>query len=1194
MARSEAPREIDQLAQAWEDRVQAVLGGLVGEERGAELAARWAGRLPTSYRAGVAPDSAAHDVVALDRMHDDADRIVVVTKHEPAPAGPDDGPGMTRIVFARSGPRVELARAMPILSDLGLHVVEERSARLHGADEAWIQDFGVLGPDGLPLDLEAVGRRVEACIDAVWEGAAESDSLNRLVVVTSMGHARLEPLRAYRRYRQRLGSRFTEGYQNDVIVQHAAITELLVRLFELRFGSPDPGDGTRAAVAAKGSAAPAQAASTDGATPDVGPDDDAAGGKKRRGSKRRSKKQPADGPGAPRDLEAEEALRREILEALDGVTSLDHDRILRNQLAAIEATYRTNAYRPGRGALALKLKSSEVPAIPQPTPLWETYVHGLTVEGIHLRGGMIARGGLRWSDRMDYRTEVLGLMRAQMVKNAVIVPTGAKGGFLLRGAEQLEGAALRDAVRGGYVEFVTALLDVADDLHDGAVIHPEGVRILDDDDTYLVVAADKGTATFSDTANEIALRRGYWLGDAFASGGSVGYDHKALGITARGAWESVKRHFAELNMDPERDPITVVGIGDMSGDVFGNGMLLSKSMRLVAAYDHRHVFVDPDPQDAEASWKERRRLFDGTRTSWDDYDRKLISKGGGVFPRTAKSVDLTDEMRAALGVDAPRLSPAELIQAVLRAPVDLLWNGGIGTVVKASHERDEDAEDRASDAIRVDARDLRCTVVGEGGNLGFTRGARVEYAREGGAINADFIDNSAGVDCSDHEVNLKILLGLAIRRGRLDPEERDALLADVTDDVVAHVLADSAAQARVLTQEERRSPWRTQAVEELMHALKDEGRLQRADHGMPTDEELAERRSDGEGLTRPELAVLVALSKDSAARSMLDQGERDAGGADAVRDDEALAADLAAYFPPPVVERFGDLIVEHPLRRHLAATLAASEVVDTLGPTFVARRAAEFGATPTAVVRAFRIAVGASDARALWDRIDALEGVQPSVVWNLRAEVDEQVRVTSRWFLTHASGAPIGPAVTTHRDGVEAVRAQLAERDGDDDRPPRIAAYVEAGVPEELAEQVAGDAALVLAPFVVAAAERCGRAVGEVSAATLHLGERLSLGLLHRAVGTLAIPDRMTRWSVQALRDDLLDAHVRVVESALRGPKADGPVEEVDAFLDEHDAEVLRLRRFLRELSSDGEGRSASSAACQLAVRQLQGMARAR
>ncbi|MFA4929520.1 MAG: NAD-glutamate dehydrogenase domain-containing protein, partial [Patulibacter sp.] len=810
-------RAVDQLTQAWEDRVESVLVELVSSRRGCAIAKQWAPRLPTLYRAGVAPESAARDVIALDQLDSDRDRLVVTTKHEPAPDG--DGPGITRVVFARGGPRVELAQAMPILTDLGLRVIEERTARLNGDGEYWIQDFGVLGLDGEPLDLDRVGARVEACIDAIWEGVAESDSLNRLVTCTSLGHERLEPLRAYRRYRQRIGSRYTEAFQSDVIVEHHAITEQLVRLFELRFG--------------------------------------------------------ADDPTTARDAEAEKALRGEIVEAIDAVTSLDHDRILRNQLQAIEATYRTNAYRPGRGALALKLRSEEVPAVPQPTPMWETYVHGLRVEGIHLRAGMIARGGIRWSERMDFRTEVLGLMRAQTVKNAVIVPTGAKGGFVLRGVPPSDPDELRDAVQGAYEEFISALLDVADDLDQGEVVHPEGVRVLDADDTYLVVAADKGTARFSDVANRIAVDRSYWLDDAFASGGAQGYDHKALGITARGAWESVKRHFLDAGTDPETEPITVVGIGDMSGDVFGNGMLLSKTIRLVAAYDHRHVFVDPRPNDSEAAWKERKRLFEKPGSSWDDYDRELISAGGGVFPRSAKHVKITAAMRKALGIDAERLSPAELIQAVLRAPVDLLWNGGIGTVVKASHESDADAEDRSSDSIRVDARDLRCRVVGEGGNLGFTQAARIEYARNGGRINADFVDNSAGVDCSDHEVNLKVLLATAIRAGDLDPDDRNDLLRKATDDVVAHVLRDNVVQARLLSQEERRAPHRTMAAEELIVALESAGELDRDDHGIPTTDELTERRAADEGLTRPELAVLVALAKSSVAGSLLDAEDFD-------------------------------------------------------------------------------------------------------------------------------------------------------------------------------------------------------------------------------------------------------------------------------------------------------------------------------
>jgi glutamate dehydrogenase len=1127
MVSSQDVRAVDQLTQAWEDRVESVLVQLVSRRDGCAIARRWAPRLPTIYRAGVAPESAAHDVIALDRLETDDDRLVITTKHEPATDG--DGPGITRVVFARGGPRVELAQAMPILSDLGLRVIEERTARLNGEGEFWIQDFGVLGPDGDPLDLERVGDRVEACIDAIWAGVAESDTLNRLVTCTSLGHERLEPLRAYRRYRQRIGSRYTEAFQSDVIVEHSAITEQLVRLFELRFG--------------------------------------------------------ADDPAAKRDADAEDALRSEIVEAIDAVTSLDHDRILRNQLQLIDATYRTNAYRPGRRALALKLRSEQVPAVPEPTPMWETYVHGLRVEGIHLRAGMIARGGIRWSERMDFRTEVLGLMRAQTVKNAVIVPTGAKGGFVLRGRASTDPDEQREAVRDAYEEFITALLDVADDVDGGKVVHPDGVRVLDEDDSYLVVAADKGTARFSDDANRISLERGYWLGDAFASGGEHGYDHKALGITARGAWESVKRHFLDAGTDPERDPVSVVGIGDMSGDVFGNGMLLSKTIRLVAAYDHRHVFVDPRPGDPEAAWKERKRLFEKRGSSWDDYDRDLISAGGGVFPRTDKHVRITAAMRKALGIEAQRLSPAELIQAILRAPVDLLWNGGIGTVVKASHESDADAEDRSSDGIRVDARDLRCRVVGEGGNLGFTQAARIEYARCGGRINADFIDNSAGVDSSDHEVNVKILLDAAVRAGDLEADDRNALLREATDDVVAHVLRDNVVQARLLSQEERRAPHRTLAAEELIVALEAEGALDRDDHGIPTTDELMERRAANEGLSRPELAVLVSLAKSSVTAALLESDDFDFDAA-------AWSADLRDYFPDAIVRRVGDHVAAHPLRRQLIATLAAGEAVNTLGPTFVVRRSAEFGATPGAVVRAFRIAVGVSGARELSEQIDALRDIDPDVPWALRDALNERVRVTSRWFLSHAGDASIVETIDKHCDGVAAIERRLAEREDDDEqRTERREAWIAAGVPEALADAVATDAALLLAPQIVAGAERCGQAVEAVADAVLHLGAELGMGTLHRAVGRLPLPDRMTRWAVQALRDDLLDARVAAAEVALAAAPKSDPVAAVDAFLVEHEVGVQRFRGFLRELSDgDSEQSSPAPAACTLAVRQLRAL----
>ncbi|WP_320669679.1 NAD-glutamate dehydrogenase domain-containing protein [Patulibacter defluvii] len=1125
------------LARSWDDRLREALVARGGEERGRVLAARWAGRLPGQYKAGVDPVAAVHDVEALEELTTSGRDLLVALKHEPAEERADGravtaSEGMTRVAFVVHGAKVELSRAMPILEHLGLHVVEERPTPLRSGEELWIQDFGVLGPDGRPLDLDDCGDRVAAAITAAWRQETESDSLNRLVVVTPMGHERLEVLRAYRRYRQRIGSRFTEGYQNDVIVQHAAITEKLVRLFELRFG--------------------------------------------------------ADDPAAPRDEAAEQALKEEILHDLDDVPSLDHDRILRNQLQMIEATYRTNAYRPGRGALAFKLKSAEVPAIPHPTPLWEIYVHGLDVEGIHLRGGMIARGGLRWSDRMDYRTEVLGLMRAQMVKNAVIVPAGAKGGFLLRGraAAATDPGERRDAVRRGYVDFISALLDVTDDLHDGQVVHPDGVRVLDGDDQYLVVAADKGTATFSDTANEIAVGRGFWLGDAFASGGSAGYDHKVLGITARGAWESVKRHFLEVGVDPERDPITAVGIGDMSGDVFGNGMLLSRSLRLIAAYDHRHVFVDPDPQDAEASWRERQRLFELGRSSWDDYDRELISAGGGVFPRTAKRVPISEQMRAALAIEDEELPPSELIRAVLRAPVDLLWNGGIGTVVKASYERDADAEDRASDSIRVDARDLRARVVGEGGNLGFTQAARIEFATAGGAINADFIDNSAGVDSSDHEVNLKILLDSAVRRELLSAEERNRLLADVTDEVVEHVLANSFAQARVLTQEQRRAGDRTQAAEELMSALEEEGQLDRATLGLPTADELSDRRAAGHGLTRPELSVLVAAAKISTTKALLDSP---------YPDEPALLDDLRGYFPRVFGERCGELLGEHPLRRELVATLAANEVVNTMGPTFVARRAAEFAIPPSRVVRAYRVAVAATDARGLWDALDELEGVEPDVAWGLRAEVVALIRATSRWHVAHPA-ADLEATIAAHRDGTRAIREQLDALVPSDRRRERVEQAVEAGVPEQLAGAIAAGRALLLSPHVIDGAREIERPVLDVAVATLCTERLLGLEPLQQTIDGLPLPNRMVRWATQALRDDLFEARATIARSALRDDPQAEPVAAVEAFLDDRAATVGRLRSYLRELTPEVRGSAAGSAVAApvLAVRQIEAIAEAR
>jgi glutamate dehydrogenase len=830
--------------------------------------------------------------------------------------------------------------------------------------------------------------------------------------------------------------------------------------------------------------------------------------------------------------------------------------------------------------MAFKLRSADVPAIPQPVPFVEIYVYSAAMEGIHLRGGRIARGGIRWSDRQDYRTEVLGLMRAQLTKNAQIVPEGAKGGFYLK-QRPSDPAELRDEVERQYVAYVRALLDVTDNLFDGEVVHPPDVRVLDEADTYLVVAADKGTATFSDTANAVAEEYGYWLGDAFASGGSSGYDHKKLGITARGAWESVKRHLRELEIDPDTDPFTVVGIGDMSGDVFGNGMLLSDRIRLVGAYDHRHIFLDPDP-DPDVGFAERKRLFDLAGSSWNDYDRAKISEGGGVWPRTAKRIPLSEATQSALGIEDESLAPNDLIRAILRAPVDLLWNGGIGTVVKASDETDEAAQDRSSDAIRVDAAELRCRAVGEGGNLGLTRRARVEYARGGGRINADFIDNSAGVDCSDHEVNLKILLGLAERRGELTRPDRDALLADMTEDVVAHVLYDSFLQAQIIAQEAERSAGRLDAYEDLMVALEEDGLLDRASEALPSGEELADRRRAGRGMERPELASLLTFAKRRIKRSLLESP---------LLDDPWLEGDLRSYFPLAVVERFSERLAEHPLRRELIATVNANLVVNALGSVFVSQLVAERGAGPAEVVRAYRIAREVTGAEADWEAIETLGAtIDPPVQVELMAGVDALVDAVTRWYLSEGLTGDLGETIETGRVGFQRLAAaapQVADADRRRERREIAERLIAQGVPEGLAEAHALRPALVHAPSVVAVAGATDTRVEDVALAFFTVGDLLPLDALEDELDAVPVSGRMQRWALQAVREDARRARRAIAQHALRETPGARPEEAVSDYLATHLEECKRLQAFMRTLSREAAPDMAGLA---LAVRQLRSL----
>ncbi|MDA0185443.1 NAD-glutamate dehydrogenase [Solirubrobacter phytolaccae] len=1090
-------REVAQLARTWDDALRDALTERFGAARGRLLRSIWAAHLPEHYKGYTSPHVGAMDIALLEQLSEQGPFLVSLqplAQH-------------TRIALYKRGPKVELGEALPMLEDLGLRVIEEISTRLTGDDETWVQEFRVLGPDGASLDLDEVGDRVAELLAAVHRGDAETDNLNRLVLTAGLDRRQVAILRAYRKYRQRVGSRFTESYQNDVLVANSSITAKLVRFFELRFD-----------------------------------------------------------PELETDEEAEAALREEILAELEEVASLDHDRILRNQLTVIEATLRTNAYNSDREALAFKLKSADVPAMPGPAPYREIYVYSPDVEGIHLRGGPIARGGLRWSDRQDYRTEVFGLMRAQLTKNAVIVPAGAKGGFYIKRGEDVE---------RHYVTFIRSLLSLTDNLVDGKVVPPPAVRVRDGEDTYLVVAADKGTATFSDTANRVAREVEFWLDDGFASGGSAGYDHKALGITAKGAWESVKRHFKELGVDTQTDEFTVVGIGDMSGDVFGNGMLLSEQIRLVAAYDHRHIFIDPSP-DAAAGFAERKRLFETPRSSWDDYDRELISEGGGVFPRTAKSIKLSAQAREALGISEETLAPTEVIRAILRAEVDLLWNGGIGTVVKASSESDADAHDRASDAIRVDASDLRAKVVGEGGNLGFTRRGRVEFSTGGGLVNADFIDNSAGVDCSDHEVNLKILLGLAERAGELTREERDELLLDVTDDVVAHVLYDSFLQAQIIAQEVDRSANRLFAYEDLMVQLEELKLLDRASEDLPSSEEIGERRRAGRGMERPELATLLAYSKQLLARAL----ERSY-----FIDEPWLERDLKHYFPAKVVKRFGHLLGEHPLRRQLICMVNANEVVNALGPTFLSQLMAERGAEPADVVRAFRIAREVTGADARWDVVERLEDGTREAQLELMGGLDGLVEATTRWYLTWEPGADIEECISAGRDGFERLAAALGELGSDERRRRReqtVERLVSAGIPEPLAQAHALRPEQRYAPDMVSVAGATGKPIETVAEVFFAVGAELRLDWIEGELERMAAPTRMQRWALQAVREDAAQMRRELAGSVLA--EADGDVER---YLADRGPALGRFTSFLRSLSREGEP---DLAGLTLAVRQLRAL----
>jgi glutamate dehydrogenase len=1116
-------------ARSWADGFNEALTAECGEERAAELSRRYADAFPDGYRADFPPRVAVADLQHIEGLGPDD---FALSLYEPvsAPAGE------RRFKIYRTGSPVSLSAVLPVLQRLGVEVVDERPYELRRTDgtRTWVYDFGLRldPPLGGGKDAPGLGElgdeareRFQEAFAATWTDRAENDGFNSLVLRAGLDWRQAMVLRAYAKYLRQAGSTFSQDYMEDTLRTNVHTTRLLVNLFQARFS----------------------------------PEHQKAGS------------------------ELTDGILEELEGALDQVASLDEDRILRSFLTLIKATLRTNFFQRGADGrphpyLSLKFDPQAVPDLPAPRPAYEIWVYSPRVEGVHLRFGKVARGGLRWSDRReDFRTEVLGLVKAQMVKNTVIVPVGAKGGFV--GKRLPDPAADRDAwlAEGiaSYKTFISGLLDITDNLVGGEVVPPPDVVRHDGDDTYLVVAADKGTASFSDIANEVANSYGFWLGDAFASGGSVGYDHKKMAITSSGAWESVKRHFREMGHNTQEEDFTVVGIGDMSGDVFGNGMLLSEHIRLVAAFDHRHIFLDPDP-DAATSYAERRRLFELPRSSWADYDTSLISAGGGVYPRTAKAIPVSAPVRAALGIEsqAAKLTPAELMKAILKAPVDLLWNGGIGTYVKASTESQADVGDKANDAIRVDGADLRVKVVGEGGNLGCTQLGRIEFARSGGPdgrgghINTDAIDNSAGVDASDHEVNIKILLNRSVADGDLTVKQRNTLLAEMTHEVGDLVLRNNYAQNVALANSMAQAPSLLHAHQRFIRRLAREGRLDRALEFLPTDRQIRERAAAGQGLTQPEMAVILAYAKITVAEELIHTE---------LPDDPYLKSLLHAYFPVPLRERFADQIDRHALRREIVTTLLVNDAVNSGGTTFLHRFREEIGATTEEIVRAHtaaRAIFGLSD---IWDEVEALDNSVPAdVLTRVRLHSRRLVERTTRWLLNNRmQPLKIAETIEFFGEGVGQVWAALPKLLRGDD----LAWYeqvrgelTDAGVPQELAVKVAGFSSAFPALDIVDVARRAGREPLEVADVYFDLADRLGITKLLDRIIQLPRDDRWQSMARAAIREDLFAAHAALTADVLgAGSVGATPEERYKAWEERNAGLVNRARTTLEEIQGSEE-----------------------
>jgi glutamate dehydrogenase len=1120
-------RKVALAVRSWSDDFKTALLARFDEAYALHLFATYAQAFPAAYTEDFTGEAAALDVTFLEAAEKEPERLHLDI-YRPEPRRKDK---FFLKIFRNLKDAIPISDLLPMLENMGLKVIAERPYGLEfaGGRRAWIQDLELLIQGTAVAKFDELSAEIKSAFTAAWTGRMDSDTFNQLTLTAGVPWRLVVVLRAYCRYLLQTGLPFSQGYIAQVLVKNPAIARGLTDLFISRF-DPDVSD-----------------------------------------SARRS------------------ALKRLDLKMsgmLEEVTRSDEDRILRALWNALSVTVRTNAYQLSDSAqfkdyLSFKIESQKMRELPLPKPMFEVFVFSTRMEGVHLRMGFVARGGIRWSDRReDFRTEVLGLMKAQQVKNTVIVPVGAKGGFVVRRALTGDRDAQLAEVIGCYQTLIRGMLDLTDNIIEDKIVPPKRVVRHDGDDAYLVVAADKGTATFSDIANAISAEYGFWLGDAFASGGSAGYDHKKMAITARGAWECVKRHFREIGVNIQSQDFTVAGIGDMAGDVFGNGMLQSPHIRLLAAFNHQHIFLDPDPDPAR-SFKERQRLFRLPRSSWEDYSKSAISKGGGVHSRSAKSLTLSREAQTLLELPA-QVTPNEVIKGILKAHVDLLWNGGIGTYVKASTESHSDVGDRSNDAVRIDATELHCKVVGEGGNLGLSQLGRIEFARRGGRLNTDFIDNSAGVNCSDVEVNIKIVLNGAMRAKEITRAARDRLLQQMTDEVAALVLRNNYLQGQAISTGEFQSRSRLAESASVIRALERSGDLNRALEFLPSEEEIAERRKAGEGLTRPELAIVLAYGKIWLYKALINSN---------VPEDPYLSGELIRYFPAPLRQRFALRLKRHRLRREIIATAITNSLINRAGPVFPVRAQDDTGADPAAIARAYTIAREVFAARDIWAQIEGLDNRIPAAVqYTAMFQTTRLLRHASYWMIENLRGnlaieravqRYAGPVSELWRelDGVlsATARARLGAQRSQ---------LIELKVPEQLATRIAAVDTMHCALDIVEAATAARVKIGYAARAYFDVGERIGLAWIKDQIENLAVEGQWQAAARRTVRDDLYALHRKITGAVLksRGRDADARVEQ---WSRRHAASVDTLKRIVVDLRTGSPPDFATLSVALQAVRRL-------